>query len=263
MFFGTSKLKIIFEDGNYGYVGQCSSGLVARLRVILGKAVNTPVIEIGNHCESAVCDILIGGEHPNEKLFNNSLSGIPALRHLCRDKGIDAYTASHRKTTVIKNGVILSRGCVILPGALIEDGAVIGSGAVVTKSKIPKYSVAAGNPAKEIRPRFDKNKGEILDSLKWWDWDLEYFIPNLPLLFDAENHYRELQSNAVYQDFRHRLVLKYFKNNQQIVLIGIETDEVFKPLEKLPRSFQEYFLQIPASEESIFIWMANPFRLLS
>jgi serine acetyltransferase len=50
-------------------------------------------------------------------------------------------------------------------------------GSIVTKDIAP-YSIVAGNPAKEIRKRFDDATIDKLLSSKWWDLpesDLKHF----------------------------------------------------------------------------------------
>ncbi len=54
-------------------------------------------------------------------------------------------------------GPVLRKGCrigvnvTLLPGVVIGEGALIGAGSVVTKD-IPAHVIAAGNPARVIRP---------------------------------------------------------------------------------------------------------------
>ncbi len=56
--------------------------------------------------------------------------------------------------TVIGNDVWIGQNAVILPGVHIGDGAIIGASSVVG-SDVQPYSIVAGNPAKQIRKRFD------------------------------------------------------------------------------------------------------------
>ena len=70
--------------------------------------------------------------------------------------------------TIIGNDVWIGQGSSILPGVKIGDGAIIGYNSVVSKN-IPSYSIAAGNPCKVIKYRFDKQTIKELEKLKWWD----------------------------------------------------------------------------------------------
>lgn len=56
------------------------------------------------------------------------------------------------KGTVIGNNVFIGSNCVIVDGAVIEDNVMLGAQSVVI-GKIPKNSVAQGNPAKVIFTR--------------------------------------------------------------------------------------------------------------
>lgn len=74
--------------------------------------------------------------------------------------------------TVIGNDVWIGQNVTILPGVHIGDGAIIGANSVVSKD-IPPYSIAAGNPCRVKKTRFSQNEIEILEEVKWWDWDIE------------------------------------------------------------------------------------------
>lgn len=69
---------------------------------------------------------------------------------------------------VIGNDVLISHGVRILAGVTVSDGAVLAAGAVVTKDVRP-YAIMEGNPAKEIRRRFDDETIDALLKYRWWD----------------------------------------------------------------------------------------------
>lgn len=54
---------------------------------------------------------------------------------------------------VIENDVWIGTGAIILKGVTIGRGSIVAAGSVVTHS-IPEFSIAAGIPARVIKPRF-------------------------------------------------------------------------------------------------------------
>ena len=87
--------------------------------------------------------------------------------------------------TVVGNDVWIGQHVTILPGIHIGDGAIIGAGSVVA-SDIPPYTVAAGNPCRVIRPRFDQALTDCLLALRWWDWEAEKIFANLESLCSGD-----------------------------------------------------------------------------
>lgn len=83
--------------------------------------------------------------------------------------------------TIIGNDVWIGQNAVILPGVHIGDGAIIGLNTVVG-SNVPPYTIAAGNPAKEIRKRFDDELIQLILEFKWWDKSIEEINDLIPLL---------------------------------------------------------------------------------
>ena len=83
--------------------------------------------------------------------------------------------------TVIGNDVWIGQNAVILPGVHIGDGAIIGANSVVGSNVAP-YTIVIGNPAKEIRKRFDNELIELMLKFKWWDKSVEEIDGFIPLL---------------------------------------------------------------------------------
>ena len=88
-------------------------------------------------------------------------------------------------SVVVGNDVWIGQNVTVMPGVHIGDGAIIGTNSVVA-SDIPPYSVAAGNPCRVIRKRFDDEFIAYLLELKWWDWDIEKIEANFKALSSGD-----------------------------------------------------------------------------
>ncbi|MHA1540990.1 MAG: CatB-related O-acetyltransferase [Alphaproteobacteria bacterium] len=83
--------------------------------------------------------------------------------------------------TVIGNDVFIGTEAMIMPGIKIGDGAVIGARSVVVKD-VPAYTIVGGNPAKELKKRFDDEAIYQLLEIKWWDWSKKVVDENIKLI---------------------------------------------------------------------------------
>ena len=83
--------------------------------------------------------------------------------------------------TIVGNDVWIGQNVTVLPGVHIGDGAIIGANTVVSND-VPPYTIAAGNPVRQIRKRFDGETIEFLLQLKWWDWSARKISENLKAL---------------------------------------------------------------------------------
>ena len=83
--------------------------------------------------------------------------------------------------TVVGNDVWIGQNAVILPGVHIHDGAIIGLNSVVASDVAP-YTIVAGNPAKEIRKRFDDELISLMLEFCWWDLSIEEINSLIPIL---------------------------------------------------------------------------------
>ena len=97
--------------------------------------------------------------------------------------------------TVVGNDVWIGPNVTVMPGVHIGDGAIIGANSVVA-SDIPPYTVAAGNPCRVIKKRFDDELTELLLEFKWWDKSIEEIDDLMPLLScgDLEKVRNELKA---------------------------------------------------------------------
>ena len=87
--------------------------------------------------------------------------------------------------TVIGNDVWIGQNAVILPGVHIGDGAIIGANSVVGSDVAP-YTITAGNPARELRKRFDAELIELMLRFQWWDKPIEEIDRLIPLLTNSD-----------------------------------------------------------------------------
>ncbi|MCR5815671.1 MAG: CatB-related O-acetyltransferase [Ruminococcus sp.] len=102
--------------------------------------------------------------------------------------------------TVIGNDVWIGQNAVILPGVHIGDGAIIGADSVVG-SDIEPYTIAAGNPAKPLRKRFDDEMIGLLEEFRWWDKSIEEINLLIPILTcgDTQKARSEIKKRLAHQ----------------------------------------------------------------
>lgn len=153
------KLRERFKHMHGISVGLYSYGCFDLARI--GK--NT---KIGRYCSFANTSSIFTRNHgidfigTTPYLYNSSLG-------IVHDEKI-----SHQQC-IIEDDVWVGHNAIILPGArFIGRGSVIGAGAVVTRP-VERYSIVGGNPARVLRPRFDEAVKEQIETLRWWEWDLD------------------------------------------------------------------------------------------
>ena len=123
-----------------------------------------PHVVIGKYCSIAYeVTMLVNGDHRT-----NWTSTFP----FAYEYGLDRPgSKDHLRPTgpiTIGNDVWIGHGATIMGGSTIGDGAVIGAMAVV-RGDVRPYAVVTGNPANEVRRRFDDDTIERLLGMQWWD----------------------------------------------------------------------------------------------
>ena len=131
---------------------------IGRECMICGRR-DADALKIGSYCQLAPRVAIYVSNHRMD-LLTTYVGGL-------------LFSGSLKKTTKvcpvsIGHDVWIGHGAIVTPGVSIGHGAIIGAGAVVTKDVRP-YAVAGGNPAREIRRRFDDATVELLLAWAWWD----------------------------------------------------------------------------------------------
>ncbi|GAA1895723.1 CatB-related O-acetyltransferase [Actinomadura bangladeshensis] len=124
---------------------------------------------IGKYCAIATGTrfLMAGAEHPT---MGVSTFPFTMFGGQWAEETLDIVTEMpSRGDTVVGNDVWFGYQSVVMPGVRIGDGAIIAAGAVVT-TDVPPYTIVGGNPARQIRRRFDDADVERLRHAAWWDW---------------------------------------------------------------------------------------------
>lgn len=106
--------------------------------------------------------------------FNRPTSSF--INHLVLKKHFTADIVT-KGPVIIEEDVFIGSNSTILPGVTIGRGAIIGAGCVVS-ADVPPYAVVVGNPAKVKKMRFNDEIIQLLEMLKWWDWDTKKILRN-------------------------------------------------------------------------------------
>ena len=149
--------------------------------VLYNYPVTGDKLKIGKFC-SIACGAKFIFTSANHKMASLSTYPFPIF---FAEWGLDAKNIrdawDNKGDIVVGSDVWIGYEAVILSGVHIGDGAIIGARAVVTKDVAP-YTIVGGVPAKPIRRRFDDETIEKLESLRWWDWDVEKIRACIPAI---------------------------------------------------------------------------------
>ncbi|KOF08612.1 acetyltransferase [Planococcus glaciei] len=163
--------KSLVNVGNYSY---------GPLNVYTWGDANEK-LEIGSFVSiSSGVKFLLGGNHEI-----NNFSTFPFKVMILKEKQ-EAWT---KGAIVVEDDVWIGMDAMILSGVKIGKGAIIAAGSVVTKD-IEPYSVVAGNPAKLVKYRFDKDVIDELENVSINSLNEKIIEENINLLYqrcDLEN----------------------------------------------------------------------------
>jgi acetyltransferase-like isoleucine patch superfamily enzyme len=125
-------------------------------------------------------ELFVGGEHRTDWVTT-----FPLRLRLELPGALSDGHPRQTKETTIGHDVWIGAGSTILSEVAIGNGAVIGAKAVVADHVRP-YAVVAGNPAVEIRRRFDDEVVEQLLEIEWWNWPIEQIRESVDRLSDSD-----------------------------------------------------------------------------
>ncbi|MHC1560582.1 CatB-related O-acetyltransferase [Actinomycetospora sp. C-140] len=123
---------------------------------------------IGNYCSLARDSMFVlGGNHRIDTVTTFPLR----IQLGLAGAGSDGQPWS-KGDIVVGSDVWVGARATVISGVTIGHGAVIAAGAVVTRD-VPPFAVVGGNPAVELRRRFDERRSRALLDIAWWDWEDE------------------------------------------------------------------------------------------
>lgn len=154
------------------FSGTCSVGFMSYFNTEVW-AYDT---DIGRFCSIAPGVMIGAPEHPTDWLSSHLFAfddtgpfqGIPEFDQIRSRERFEG----HHQRTAIGHDVWIGRNAVIRRGVTIGNGAIVAAGAVVTKD-VPPFTIVAGVPARPLRQRFPAPLAERIQSLAWWNYDLD------------------------------------------------------------------------------------------
>lgn len=141
-------------------------------------------VTVGRYVSIAADVQIFLRNHPYQRLSTHPFFYNANLNYVKED-------TINTSTLIIGHDVWVGYGVIITPGCSnIGNGAVIAAGSIVTKD-VDEFSIVAGTPAKLIKKRFSESSCLAIKKSKWWEYDIDYLLPNFLELFlkDVEESY--------------------------------------------------------------------------
>jgi phosphonate metabolism protein (transferase hexapeptide repeat family) len=157
--------------GQWTEVGEGTKVVESRLGDYSYVVNNSDIIysQIGKFVNIAAFVRLNPGQHPMDRASMHHFQ-YRSDAYDMGDDDADFFNWRRSSPVHVDHDVWIGHGAIVKGGVHIGTGSVIGSGAIVTKDVAP-YSIVAGVPATEIRPRFEKPIQKALLRINWWDWE--------------------------------------------------------------------------------------------
>lgn len=126
-------------------------------------------LQIGKYCALAE-DILFMLDLMHDYQYV-SMGAIAEFKDIMpKEDPVQRSRVRRKGQVLIENDVWIGHGATIMGGVTIHSGAVIGAEAVVTKD-VPPYAIVAGNPARIVKYRFERDEILRMLDIAWWHWD--------------------------------------------------------------------------------------------
>lgn len=150
-------------------------------------------VQVGRY-SSIASDVtfVVDMNHDFKRCAQGGIGGIKYKRpHLIKRKG----------QIIIMNDCWIGEKVIIMSGVTVGNGAVIAAGSVVAKN-VPDYAIVAGNPARVIGWRFEKEQIAALDTIRWWNWSENKVVENAKLLYESPEEFIEKHYECVACELR-------------------------------------------------------------
>lgn len=124
-------------------------------------------VQFGSRC-SVQCDITFG----NKVLVGRQVAFVGRDDHRTDLVGRTIWDSGRgdRYETVIEDDVWIGHGVIVISGVRVGRGSIIAAGAVVNRD-VPRYSIAAGVPAKVVAMRFTAEQIKVHERILGYDTD--------------------------------------------------------------------------------------------
>lgn len=251
--FGHVRTRIFIQDNLYLDIGRFSSTAIKCLRLFSNARFTGLAATIGDLCEFADAEIILGGEHKNNEVVNFNFSASPVFQKLLLSNGVDVH--HHRKGPItVGDGVIVSQGAKILSGVSLGDGAVIAAGSIVA-TDCEEFGIYGGAPAKRV-----KDRG--IDRKQFEDF-FRFSVAAMYQSLTGKPSHNEFETEA---DKHSRAVVRIqFLDSEKggtfgYQIHGILRGEQFYPI-RAGSAFHRYCMQASLPAESEIDWFSNPLTL--